>query len=424
MFGLNKKKKQETIEEEMLFNEELNTEEMSEIQNYEETLESQDYDLGYVEEIPSESGKNKNKDKFKIENEYESMNERDLFLLIREDILYGRTGISPIKAESELEKKQYLYDISLYVDKMYKISPEKRDRFLDYLNNYLFGYHVLTPLMADENVSDIKVLAWDNVRVKVRGKRLASNVKFWSDDDYKNFIEMIAVKNGINLSNLNAIQTFTDKKSSDTFIFRYNISTEVVNSTERPYLQIRKVPKEKKSLEELVQLEMLSEKQAEYLKKRMLEGYVILCGKGSAGKTTLLNALIDKLPHDCSVLAVQENEELFTEKHPDMMFQHIVQNKGENKVTFGLKELIVNGLLVDLDYIIVGEIKGGEALYFLNASLTGYLGLATLHGNNASDALEKLADYAKWESSYDKNELLKMLCCIKTVVFLKNFKVA
>ena len=148
-----------------------------------------------------------------------------------------------------------------------------------------------------------------------------------------------------------------------------------------------------------------------------------MAGKGASGKTTLLNALIDEIPKDKSGLVIQENEELFSHKHPDLMFQHIVTNKGESKVNYSLKELTINALLVDLDYIIIGEIKGGEALYFLNAAFTGHLGLCTLHGNSATHALDKLADYVKYESDYSKQEIIKMLSCVKTVVFMKNFGV-
>ena len=130
-----------------------------------------------------------------------------------------------------------------------------------------------------------------------------------------------------------------------------------------------------------------------------------------------MKALVHK-----SVLVVQENEELFSKVHPDMMFQHILEQKGESKVGYGLKELSINALLIDLDYIVIGEIKGGEALYFLNAAYTGHLGLATIHGQDGVAALYKLADYVKYESDYSQEEIKKMLGCITTVCYMKDFK--
>ena len=62
------------------------------------------------------------------------------------------------------------------------------------------------------------------------------------------------------------------------------------------------------------------------------------------------------------VKVIQENEELFSNKHPDLMFQHVVTSRRQNEIQFDLKDLARNGLLTDLDYFIIGEIKGGEAL--------------------------------------------------------------
>lgn len=70
-----------------------------------------------------------------------------------------------------------------------------------------------------------------------------------------------------------------------------------------------------------------------------------------------MNALIEHIPHDKSGLVIQENEELFSNTHPDLMFQHIVSAHGEGKIKYDLKDLSRNGLLVDLDYFIIGEIR-------------------------------------------------------------------
>lgn len=290
------------------------------------------------------------------------------------------------------------------------------------LFTYFTGYHVLDELINDKDISDIKIISFDKIRVKRLGKREDTSVHFKSDQELKQFTEFIAAKNQVSISRAHAMQSFTDKSSNRDFILRFNISQPIINSVDAPYIHIRKIPKQKPSLEDLQELGMLTKEHAEYLKKQITRGYVLIAGKGASGKTTLLNALLDEIPKDKSVLVIQENEELFSKVHPDMMFQHILEQKGESKINYGLKELSINALLIDLDYIVIGEIKGGEALYFLNAAYTGHLGLATVHGQDGEAALYKLADYVKYEADYSQEEIKKMLGCISTVCYMKDFK--
>jgi pilus assembly protein CpaF len=79
---------------------------------------------------------------------------------------------------------------------------------------------------------------------------------------------------------------------------------------------------------------------------------------------------------------------------------------------------------MDVDYFIIGEVKGEEALYLLNAACTGQTCAATIHSTSADRATDKLVDYAMYESRYSRNELMRMMDCFKTVVFMKDYKVA
>ncbi len=295
---------------------------------------------------------------------------------------------------------------------------------MDRFQKYIWGYHVLEELINDESISDIKVLNENNIRIKKLGKRMTSPVKFRSKRDYRQFVEYVAIKNRTTLSDINAVQNFTDKDSNPKFILRFNIATEFVNSVDTPYLHIRKIAKEKCSLQDLTALSMLSGETAAYLTEKVRESQGILfTGKGASGKTTLMNALLDYIPTEQSGLVIQENEELFSHTHPDLMFQHVVTSKGEGKIQYTLKDLARNGLLTDLDYFIIGEIKGGEALYFFNASYTGHKCWASIHGSSSVEAIDKLADYMKYESNYAKSEILKMLTNISVIVFMEDFKV-
>ncbi len=305
-----------------------------------------------------------------------------------------------------------------------KVSKELEAQLMKRFSAYVFGYHILEPLLYDETVSDIKVIRHDLIRVKKKGKRLTSDIQFKDASDLSRFVEYVSIRNKVSLSDLNAIQTFTDKETNPRFIIRFNISTPYINSVSNSYLHIRKISKEKQGLDYLVDEGMLSKETAAYLieKAKTAKG-ILFTGKGASGKTTLMNELLEHIPHDRSGLVIQENEELFSDIHPDMMFQHIILNRGEGKIQYSLQDLARNGLLLDLDYFIIGEIKGGEALYFLNAAYTGHQCWASVHGVNSTEAIDKLADYVKYESDYSKEDVIRMLKTMEVVVFLEDFKV-
>lgn len=106
-----------------------------------------------------------------------------------------------------------------------------------------------------------------------------------------------------------------------------------------------------------------------------------------------------------------------------MMFMHSLPNSEESKVKYDLKNISIAGLTMDVDFFIIGEIKGEEARYLLNAAYTGQLCAATIHAPSAPKALDKLIDYSLIDSKYSKNELLRMMDCFKTIIFMKNYKV-
>lgn len=320
-------------------------------------------------------------------------------------------------------KENLLAEVERFL-KQKKLDDEQIEEIKERFGKYIWGYHILEDLINDPEISDIKVIGAENIRIKRLGKRMTSNVKFSSNEELKRFISVVAIKNKTNISDINAIQKFTDKDSNENFILRFNIATEYVNSVNNPYLHIRKVPKDKYSKEKLIELGLATQEQMNYLINEVKNGNgVIFTGKGASGKTTLMNVLLDEIPHDKSGLVIQEAEELFSKTHPDLMFQKVRLSKGEGKIEYTLKDLAINGLLTDLDYFVIGEIKGGEALYFLNASYTGHRVMASVHGTSSTEAINKLVDYMKYESDYSRTDLLKMVKSLGTVVFLKDFSV-
>ena len=156
--------------------------------------------------------------------------------------------------------------------------------------------------------------------------------------------------------------------------------------------------------------------------QRFRQGSTLICGGNSSGKTTLLNALKETLPDDMAILVAQQADELTTLFHPDMMFSFPAGCFGES-VNYDLKHISIAGLTMDVDFFIIGEVKGGEALYLLNAAYTGQICAATVHAPSADRAPEKIVDYAMYDSRYSRNELMKMMDCFQTLMFMEHYRV-
>lgn len=322
-----------------------------------------------------------------------------------------------------LGKEDFLREASEHLHRYYQMADGLEEDVIRAFEEYVFGYSRLSVLIDDLTVSDIRVVSFDNIRVKRKGKRMDSGICFRSEKEYRQFIDYVAARNQVNISNLNAIQRFTDTESHPDFILRFTLSMPLVNAFSEPYLCIRKVPRVFPQMRELVDQKMMSDDTAQLLIRRFRQGSTIICGGNSSGKTTLLNALKETLPDDLAVLVTQQADELTTLYHPDMMFLHSLPGTGESQVNYDLKNISIAGLTMDVDFFIIGEVKGAEALYLLNAACTGQICAATVHAPSADKAADKLADYAMYESRYSRDELMRMLDCFHTFVYMEHFKV-
>ncbi len=347
----------------------------------------------------------------------------DLLQELVEDYTTGKQQSLMQMRKGKLTKEEFLKETAAHIAMYYELAPAQRKRLLDAFERYIFGYSRLSALIDDKTVSDIRVVSHDNIRIKRKGRRMGAGTAFSSPEEYRQFIDYIATRNQVNISNLNAIQRFTDNESHPDFILRFTLSMPLVNTYNEPYLCIRKVPRSFPQMKELIGQGMLDKGTAELLVRRFREGSTLICGGNSSGKTTLLNALKETLPDDMAVLVAQQADELTTRFHPDMMFLHSLVGAGEKQVNYGLEEISIAGLTMDVDFFIIGEVKGAEALYLLNAAYTGQLCAATIHAPSADRAPDKLVDYAMYKSRYSRDELMKMMDCFRTLVFMERYHV-
>lgn len=307
-----------------------------------------------------------------------------------------------------------------YLSRVQPNMPETtRKQLLDMFCEAVFGYYVLTPLILSKEVSDIKILAYDHIVVKANGQRYLTDISFYSEEDYRTWYDRILRIHRLGKTEEYALNHCTDRKGVDAFYIRIDVQLSCITSTEINNLHIRKMPKEKLSWEYLKDNGMLDDEAMDYLKDRILSGYgFLISGRGGSGKSTLLNNMLDWIPFDESVLVSQESDELYSNVHPQIQFEHTMTVRKNDVVTdFTLEDELRLGLLQDIDNFVIGEIKGGEALHvFTTAMSTGARFFGTIHSNDARTSVRRLVQCARYVSDYPMETLEEMLSAMPFVL--------
>ena len=325
------------------------------------------------------------------------------------------------------------------------ITEEEKDMVMELIDRELWGYGIIDPFIHEANISDIKIYGAKRVMGKEVGQRIPLPVEFDSEKVYLKFVSKLLERNKINLGTANAIQTFTDT-SLDDFILRITVISALLTDSGLPVIAVRKIPKDKYDLMNLTHkgmfqkgsrekkvkekdrqarvFEQMNPQLGPLIMKMIHSKGILFTGKGASGKTTLMNAMIAEIPHDESVMICQENAELFDLNHPDLFGCHVLTNTGDSKISYELGDLTRAALLVDLDRVIVGEVKNGsEAAGLSKASMTGHKCWTSVHGESCQMAVDKMADYISQATGYSTRDALKQLLGFEYVVHLKDFRV-
>jgi len=322
-----------------------------------------------------------------------------------------------------------------------ELTEKQKEAVLLQVRKEMWGYGLLDELIHDKDISDIKLHGYDRVLIKKWGKRYKTDISFECHENYTNFVTRILERNKVNLGTANAIQTFTDNSQSD-FVLRITAVSGLLTTSEVTCITIRKIPKSKYTFKDLEEAGMFTKKKKSTIsvsKKQTFCGNsllndlfpkmiasrgIIFTGKGASGKTTLMNASISQIPHNEAVMICQENAELFDNEHPDILSTHVMINGGDSKISYTLGDLTRAALLLDMDRVIVGEVKEGqEAAGLSKASMTGHKCWTSVHGEDCQMAIDKMADYISQATGYSLEESLHQLLGFEYVVHLRDYNV-
>ena len=288
----------------------------------------------------------------------------------------------------------------------------------------IFGYYILQKYIDDADVSDIRVTSFDRVFAKRKGNWERIKESFNSKEDYTNFVRYCILKNHGKITNEEPIVVVSDRKNN----LRIEAGIEPVNVSS-PNLVIRiHRPNLNQTLEELfmTDIEMFDLDIYKFLVKSIISGCnIIISGKGGSGKTTLMRNLINRIPEDLSITSNEETAELNL-SHPNVIQREILNNRNKDK-NITLAKLTAHSLVMSNDVVVIGELKGEEAMVFFDAVSTGHRGYATVHSDSSKNTLDRLVTLMKRDisaQSYTDKYLRKLLAMsVDVVIFMKNFKI-
>ncbi len=256
---------------------------------------------------------------------------------------------------------------------------------VDRLIDDMIGLGPLEPLLADEAISDIMVNGPNTVFVERQGKVALTDVRFQSEAQLRDIAQRIVTKVGRRVDDSSPI---CDARLMDGS--RVNVITTPL-AIDGTTISIRKFAKRKIGLDDMVDKGSASPPMALLLKiaARSRLNIIVSGGTGS-GKTTLLNALSRLIDHGERVVTIEDAAELQLQQ-PHVVRLETRPPSLEGRGEIGMRDLVKNALRMRPDRIILGEVRGGEALDMLQAMNTGHEGsMCTLHANSPRDALVRL----------------------------------
>ena len=366
---------------------------------------------------------------YHVESKYSVTKLQDIFLELKANVCdLNPALVTKCITGTEQDFIMLMNRAKDYMDRNFpNCLEETRKCLLEMLSDCIFGYYVLTPLILSKEVSDIKVLDYNHIVVKANGERYLTDVSFYSEEDYRTWYDRILRIHRLGKAEEFALGHCTDRKGVDAFYLRIDVQLSYITSTDKNNLHIRKMPKEKLTWEYLKENGMIDDDGMAYLKDRILAGYgFLISGRGGSGKSTLLNNMLDWIPFNQSILVSQESDELYSNVHPQMQFEHTMTVRKNDVITeFTLEDELRLGLLQDIDNFVIGEIKGGEALHvFTTAMSTGARFFGTIHSNDAKTSVRRLAQCARYVSDYPMETLEEMLSVMPFVlIHMSHFSI-
>jgi pilus assembly protein CpaF len=290
----------------------------------------------------------------------------------------------------QLESEQLHAEVSRLAEDLLHVenaplSTAERDRLVNEVRHELFGLGPLEPLLADPSVSDILVNSPKRVFIERGGKLELTSVEFKDDEHLMRVIERIVSSVG---RRIDEAAPMVDARLQDGSRVNAIIPPLALDG---PVLSIRRFGAEPLRMAMLIEKGAVTKEIAEMFEMCVRARLnVLISGGTGAGKTTLLNALSAFIPEDQRIVTIEDSAELQLQQPHVVRLETRPPNiEGRGEIT--QRDLVKNALRMRPDRIVIGEVRGGEAIDMLQAMNTGHDGsLTTIHANTPRDAVSRL----------------------------------
>jgi len=266
-----------------------------------------------------------------------------------------------------------------------ELTPEQREQLIDELLDELIGLGPLEAIMRDKAVSDIVINGCENVFVERHGRMQKADVRFLNNDHVIRILNKIVSGAG---RRIDEAQPMVDARLADGSRINAVIPPLALDG---PLVSIRRFSVFGTTFKKLESLNTLSPEMSEllacYVSARL---NIVVTGGTGSGKTTLLNVLATAIPDEQRVITIEDSAELDLNKPNVARLETRPANmEGNGRVT--QRELLRNALRMRPDRIILGEVRGDEAIDMLQAMNTGHDGsMTTVHANDAANAITRI----------------------------------
>lgn len=287
---------------------------------------------------------------------------------------------------SDEEIQELIDEVVLFCGKERHLSLNERCRIKRELFYALRKMDVLQELLEEKSVTEIMVNGTDGIFLEKNGKLSRWEKSFSSKERILDIIQQIT---GACNRVVNEASPIVDARLENGDRVHVVLPPVAVNG---PIITIRRFPEEPVTMQKLLELESLSEEEAEFLKKAVQAGYSILVAGGTgSGKTTFLNVLAGHIPQDERVIVIEDTAELQIRNVPNLVRLETRDGGAEDCREISMRDLIKAALRMRPTRLIIGEVRGAEAFELLTCLNTGHDGsLSTCHANSTADTVTRL----------------------------------